>query len=190
MRKHLKQSLIVLGVVLLFISNPNAVFAQGNSQKNITVTIPDVGLIAVVGNQTTTVSFGLTGPTEAGLPFGGDDQYDSTVWLNYSSVVGQSKPKKDVYVKISNGTVPDGFELRVRAAPNNGQGKGNVGTSTGEISLTSSDQKIVDHIRTGYTGKGNGKGHRLIYHLLIDDIGSVSADDVTTLEITYTITDQ
>ncbi|MBI1307120.1 MAG: hypothetical protein GC181_11010 [Bacteroidetes bacterium] len=171
--------------LFLFIFNSSNTTAQHNTS----VTIPEVALISVQGVSGTTVYFGLTGPTEAGLGFEGGNQFDSTLWLNYSSVVGTSKPKKDVYVSISSGNLPGGFTLSVKAAPNNGNGNGNVGTSIGWITLTSSDQKIIENIRTGYTDKGNGKGHRLIYHLEIDNIGDVDADDQATLQITYTISD-
>lgn len=181
-----------------------SLWAQGNSNGNgngggngyayghgnTSVSIPEVAIVSVAGNGSTTVAFGLTGPTEAGRPFEGDDQYDSTLWLNYTSVRGTSKPKKDVYVKISSGTVPSGFTLRVKALSDAGHGNGGMGNPVnGWITLSSSDQKIIQNIHTGYTGNGHQNGHQLIYNLQIDDISSVDADDQASLEITYTITD-
>lgn len=179
----------LLTLSVLWIFSPNLSMAQGNSTQ-ISVNIPDVGLIAVASETGNTITLALEAPEEAGLPFTGTSASDSSLWLNYSSVVGRSKPKKDVYVKISGGSVPSGFALFVRAQPNNGNGNGNVGTSVGELQLSSSDQKIVDHIRTGYTGKGNGKGHRLVYRLEVNDVSLLDADADANIEITYTITDQ
>ncbi len=115
--------------------------------------------------------------------------YDSTLWLNYSAVKGASKPKKDVYVKILSGAVPSGFDLTVLARADNGSGGGNVGTPVGEITLTSTDQKLVNNVKSAYTGKGSGDGHRLIYRLLVTDMSLVDADDDATLSILYTIAD-
>lgn len=192
----------VLFACLILISP--SLWAQGNSNGNgngggngyayghgnTSVSIPEVAIVSVAGNGSTTVAFGLDAPAEAGQGFQGDDQYDSSLWLNYTTLTGTSNPKKDVYVKISSGSVPDGFNLRVKALSDVGNGNGGMGNPVnGWISLTSSDQKIIQNIHTGYTGKGHQNGHQLIYNLQIDDLSSVDADDQASLEITYTIMD-
>lgn len=172
-------------------------FAQGNSNGNgngggngyafgLGVNIPEVSIIALRSASSTSISLGLTGPAEAGL--GATNTADSSIWINYTFVKGKnSRPKAKVYAKISAGSVPSGMNLNVEAKPATSHGKGNKGTSTGEITLTSSDQAIIENIKSANTGNGANMGHNLVYSLDLTNYSIVNYTAPVVLTIVYTI---
>jgi hypothetical protein len=85
--------------------------------------------------------------------------------------------------------VPSGTELNVTATTPNVHGKGNKGQSSGEVTLNTTDQKVLENIKSSHTGVGVGKGSNLIYHLEVTDYALLDFDDDETLTILYTITD-
>ncbi|MBO6517862.1 MAG: hypothetical protein JJ975_15055, partial [Bacteroidia bacterium] len=93
--------------------------------------------------------------------------------------------------KISNNSVPGGMLLKVTAQSDAGNGDGKMGTSAGQITLTSSDQTVVNGIGSCYTGDGANNGHNLTYSLELDptagSYADIDFDEDVTLTITYTI---
>ena len=177
--------LLLLAVLCTFLTNDIQAQGWGN---NVSVNIPTVSLVAIRGATNTDISLGLTGPAEAGL--GATNQADSTMWLNYSFIKGKyTKTKNDVYVKIGSGTVPSGMDLKVKAKSSSNHGKGNKGVPVGEVTLTSSDQKLIKNIKSSHTGKGWGRGHNLVYTLDLANYNIVNYTTPIVLTITYTITD-
>ncbi|MFT5724897.1 MAG: hypothetical protein ACI9JN_002020 [Bacteroidia bacterium] len=172
---------------MLCICNLTWVSAQSLG-NGISVSIPSLFLVAIRGATNTDISLGLNGPAEAGLE--ATNTADSTMWINYSFLKGKySKTKSDVYVKIGAGTVPSGMALKVRAKSSSSHGKGNKGVPLGEITLTSSDQKIIQNIKSSHTGKGWGKGHNLVYSLDLTNYNIVNYTSPAVLTITYTVID-
>jgi len=72
--------------------------------------------------------------------------------------------RRTVSAKISSGSVPAGTTLQLVAAncttTNSG---GRLGTTTGTINLSSTDQQILKSIGTCYTGTGYNDGYQLTY---------------------------
>ena len=165
--------------------------AQGNGNGNawgLNVNIPPVGMIHLASETSTNVSLGIDGPGEAGL--GATNTADSSIWVNYTFIKGKnSRPKNHIYAKISNGSVPSGMTLKVYAKSATSHGKGKKGTPTGEITLSSTDQKLIENIKTAHTGRGVGKGHNLVYSLDLSNYNLANYTSATVLTITYTITD-
>ena len=68
-----------------------------------------------------------------------------------------------------------------------------MGSSSGGVTLTGSDQNVITGIGSAYTADGVNNGHKLTYVLsLAAAPGSYAAIDAaggTTIGITYTITD-
>lgn len=167
---------------------------NGNGKKTglIGVSMPQVAIINIAGTNGTSIDLALNAPAEAGLMVDLSDAVDSSIWINYTHIRGKfSRPKVDVYAKITNGTVPGGMDLKVKALNDVGAGAGNTGNPVGEITLSSTDQKIIQNIHTCYTGYGVNKGHQLVYRL---DVGGVNYadldfDESTTVTVEYTITD-
>jgi hypothetical protein len=181
----LKHLLLISGAICFFISSVNQVQAQS---KYLGINIPTVSLINIVGPTNTNVSLGLNGPGEAGL--GMKNTSDSTMWLNYTFLKGSvSRPKTSIYAKISNGSLPSGMKLYLTAKTATSYGLGNKGTSTGQITLNSTNQKVVQNVRSCYTGIGVGRGSNLVYDLDISNYSLTNYTAPIVLTITYTITD-
>ncbi len=174
--------------VFLF-SFSNKIWAQGNGNAwGLNVNIPAVAIIHLASQTNTNVSLGLNGPAEAGL--GATNTADSSIWVNYTFVKGKnSRPKNHIYAKISVGSVPSGMSLKVVAKSATSHGKGNKGTPTNEITLSSTDQKLIQNIKTSHTGRGPGKGHNLVYSLDLSNYQLANYTSAIVLTITYTISD-
>ena len=112
--------------------------------------------------------FSFHTPLEAGEPLE-TELVDSSAWINYS-VVKSSKHKslKNVYVRFEQNMLPRGLRLEIKANPYSGQGKGQHGTSTGRIEVTTNQHILIRDIATCYTGTGLYSGHQLVYYLSVD----------------------
>lgn len=177
-------------MVFLFLQSVEA-NAQGNGNGNawgLGIKIPTVSLIHLASSTNTNVSLGLDGPGEAGL--GATNTADSSIWINYTFLKGKwTRPKNHIYVRISSGSMPSGMSLKVKAKSATTHGKGNKGAPVGEVVLTGSDQKLIQNIKSSYTGRGAGKGHNLVYSLDLTNYSLSNYSGATTLTITYTISD-
>jgi len=166
---------------------------DNNDAHNITITIPEVALLDIEPSGSNTITMGPTAPTEAGDPLDFSASTNNTLWMNYSSIIGSTtEPSRDVTVAITTGTVPGGMTLKVVAANDAGNGAGNVGTPTSEVTLSSTAQNIVTGVKSCYTGDGTNNGHQLTYTLSLTapaNYGDLDFDDATTLTVTYTLSD-
>ncbi len=184
------KKLVVLSIALMM--SFGMVYAvSGDTETDnhvVKLSIPEVALLDLEGN--TSVTLTPTAPTEAGEAFDFSSATSSAVWVNYSSVVAAAKARS-VSVQITDGVVPNGLTLTVVAGTDAGQGKGNVGSSAGTITLSSDAQTLISNVRSCWTGTGASKGHNLTYALDLtseDNYGDLANAD-TDIEITYTISD-
>jgi len=180
-------ALATLGVV--FALNVKAQADDEDADHTVAISIPEVAILDLEG--TTAISLNVDAPTEAGEAVDFSNAKDSSIWVNYSSIVGASETSRTVSAKISNNSVPAGMLLKVTAAADAGNGDGTMGSSSGQITLTSSDQKVITGIGSCYTGDGSNNGHNLRYSLELDptagSYANIDFDDDVTLTITYTI---
>ena len=157
----------------------------------VRVKVPKVALLDIESNGSKTITLAPTAPEEAGEFLDFSKSNNDDLWVNYSSVIG-NKGKRKVVVAITDGKVPGGMELFVRADNANG-GKGALGYSSGKVKLTRTPNELIKNIGSSYTENGPRKGHKLNYELRLGkDANSVSKlnfDDANTLTITYTLTD-
>ncbi len=70
--------------------------------------------------------------------------------------------------------------LKVTAGADAGNGDGTMGSSAGQVTLTSSYQTVISGIGSAYTADGANNGHNLTY-------AQIDFDEDVTLTITYTI---
>ena len=185
-----KLAIISLSMLAALVINNRAFSQTPDSTKSshvINFGIPKVALVDVEPSSNNTISITATAPTEAGLPivFSGTD---STLWLNYSSII-KTTPNK-VSVKAST-TIP-GIDLKVKAGNATQTGDGTYGTAASVITLSTSDQDIVTGIGSCYTGDGVNKGHNLLYTMAQNgNAGAYAAiqyQTATPITVTYTIT--
>lgn len=189
------QKLFFVAVIVL---SANATFAQVDSKVAthlVTISIPEVALLDLeVATGTTAITLAGTAPTEAGLPMTfGAAATNATIWMNYSSIVGSTKPTKNITAKISSG-LPTGLKLTVEAATFSGTGKGTTGATSGAVDLDATDRSVVTGIGSAYTGDGATNGHLLTYKLNYATTETANYKDlrfdaVPLLTITYTLSD-
>jgi len=168
-------------------------YAQENQGSHkINLTIPEVALINVYSNSA--VSLGNNAVVEAGKPLN-IEETDNSVWINYSSIVGsQTQPGRDITVRVSEGTIPDGVKLYVKVAKDMGAGAGKMGKpiSTAQ-ELTANPMTIITDIGSAYTGAGANKGNNVQYTLKLSDEPNAYAkldfDQSSTVVINYTLSD-
>ena len=183
-------ALAALGVV--FALNTNAQTDDKDDNHTVSINIPEVAILDLEGK--TAISLNVEAPTEAGEAVDFSKAKDSSIWLNYSSIVSKKENSRDVSVKISKNDVPDGMLLKVTASSDAGNGDGTMGKSTGTVTLTNKDQKVIDGIGSCYTGDGEKNGHNLNYSLELDptkgSYADIDFDQDVTLTITYTISNK
>lgn len=176
--------------------------AQDNGTDNhkVNVMIPQIALLDIetsAGSKDIVLS--VAAPTEAGEGIVLTGATNNALWLNYTSIVNKNVSSanitRKVSVKISNGTVPGGLDLKVASAAATADGKGTKGTAVGSaLTLSGTDQDIITAIGSAWTGNGSGKGHQLTYSLAESNSGNsfnlLDNDlDDTQLTITYTISE-
>jgi hypothetical protein len=133
------------------------------------------------------IQLSITAPVEAGLAAQGNT--DNTKWLNYTCCLKSSDADRFITVSIGSGIVPVGLRLSLTASSYSGSGAGTLGTSSGTLTLSTTDQTLISGIRGAYTGNGTGNGHRLTYQLEITNYSQLNFDNSTTIQIVYTIVD-
>ena len=181
-------ALAALGVAFAFNTNAQD---DADDSHTVSISIPEVAILDLEAKGSSVVSLSVEAPTEAGEAVDFSKAKNDDVWINYSSIVGKSENTRDVTAKISANSVPDGMLLKVTAAKDAGNGDGTMGSSAGEITLSSSDQKVITGIGSSYTADGAGNGHNLQYSLELDpskgSYAKIDFDQDVKLEITYTI---
>jgi hypothetical protein len=144
------------------------------------------------GGANANFTFNVTPPAEAGEGFGSNPlATNNNTWLNYSCAVRNVVSRK-VQVRISSGSIPNGFELTLQVSGASGAGGGTLGTATGStIVLSNSEQDIITGIQGAYTGNGANNGHQLTYSLNYTGIGGfgVVFQSTSVINISYTILD-
>lgn len=183
----------IIYFLLAFLINAS-VWAQdgSNDQQTVQIVIPEVAIIDLEAVSGTSITLSVDAPTEAGAPVSFANAVDSSVWLNYSSIIGShTEATRAISARISSGSVPSGMKLVVVASNDAGNGDGKLGSSSGEVTLSSINQTVVSGIGSCYTGTGASNGRRLKYQLKLNEAGgsyaSIDFDESTTLTITYTI---
>ena len=187
---------LFIAAALLFATT--AINAQSLEQRtdshNVTIGIPEVALLDL---ESTTgeneIELTATAPTEAGdkVEF---NQEDSTLWINYSSIVG-TDATREVSVQITDGDVPAGLELSVVAKADAEQGEGTTGSVSGDAIVLNGNSAatIIEGVGSAYTGNGANKGHNLTYKIAqsndSDSYSKLNFEQSQTLTITYTLSD-
>ena len=181
---------IALFLFLIVFGNLSAQDNQGSHKINLS--IPEVALINVYSNDN--INLGNTSVIEAGQAINMEDTNNS-VWINYSSIIGSpSQPGRDISIRISEGSIPDGVKLYVKVAKDMGAGAGEMGkpiSTTQE--LNENPLTIITDIGSAYTGAGANKGNNVQYTLKLSDEPNTYAklefDQSNILVINYTLTD-
>ena len=152
---------------------------------NVGLTLPEVALLDIEPNNSA-VSLVLNSPTEAGS-FVKNTLVSSAKWINYTSAVSLGKTR-NVLVHIEYGSTPSGTVLKAMCSASSG-GKGALGTSTGNITISNVPQKIIAGIGPAATGNGANFGHSISYILEVTDVGKLNFNTSGTLGLIFTLID-
>jgi hypothetical protein len=190
----MKKFTLSIALFSIFVGSFNAQAANDDKKAshNITVGIESHALVGLSSEDAITLQPAAPDVAGDGLDFSAGSTTNSSIWLNYSSII--SKSSNSISVSMIGDDLPNGVTIELLAADDAKKGKGKVGTSTGKgIELEEGkDKVIISDIKNGYTGTGINAGHQLTYTLKMDDTGDNYADltakDFTTT-ITYTITE-
>lgn len=188
----MKQNYITY-LFLIFIAN--SVFCQKSNEKNhqINIGIPEVALISV-HNGNSLINLQGSNVTKAGKKVIFNVE-DSSTWINYSSIIGSiGESSRFVTLEISEGKVPDGLELLVKASKDVGEGNGQLGKPANSRQILDQNPiKIIENIGSCYTGVGTNKGHNISYLLKLsgeeNSYSKLDFDQSQTIAITYTLSD-
>jgi hypothetical protein len=184
-----------LAILSLFFVSATALeaIAQDTQTDNhqITVVIPNVALLDLESSVSKNFSatFTQATPAEAGAKITTPAD-NADLWLNYSSILpttGAGSTSRRVDVKAS--AVVAGVTISVLANTAT-TGFGTKGTPTTAVTLTTTDQPIINTIGSVYTVSGPNNGHKLTYSFAALDAnyGSLRAGS-SVVTVTYTLAD-
>jgi hypothetical protein len=187
----MKKLSVIIATVLFSFGVANA---EGNdtneASHGVNITIPTVALVDVEGvdGEATTINLAPDVTSlEAGAAVNFSDATDNSLWLNYTSIIASDQDERNITAEIEN-TLPAGISLNLSAGGIS-TGNGNLGTSAGTITLTTSGKNLVTGIGSGYTESGFEKGHQLTYSLDMDNESYAAlASGSYNVTVTYTIT--
>jgi hypothetical protein len=179
--KHINR--ILLAVLVVSISTA---YSQSNTDNHqVSIVIPEIAMLDIESAGSNDISLTMVAPTDAGETIA--DQTDNSLWLNVTSIV-TSSGTRDISVKLDNAIT--GLDLKVVSLDYSGSGFGSWGTAQSEIILSSTDQILVDDLRSGYTFNGAGNGYNLTYTASPQadaDFGDLVAN-TENITVTYTLT--
>ena len=114
---------------------------------------------------------------------------NNTKWINFTSSLSKNAAPRNISVRIEDGKVPPGINLKLKTESYSGSGKGKLGVNSDIISLSKKSQSIVTEIGGAYTGYGTNNGYKITYLLEIYDYKLLNMDDSDVLTISLTLTD-
>lgn len=155
------------------------------NNKTINIALPIRAIVDI--EPSTNVNLTFISPVEAGTPLT-INSLNATKWINYTSIVSSVGLNRKITARISQ-TIP-GINIRLSVANATGNGSGVLGTSMAinPITLSQTEQTIINGIRGAYTGDGINNGHLLNLSASIQNYADVVRTD-TTISITYTISE-
>lgn len=154
------------------------------ASTTVTMTLPVVTLMDIEPAGSITLSF--TAPTEAGNALTAPAP-NTSKWINYTSAIASGGLTRRITASVNK--LIAGVNIRVQAAAASGAGGGTLGTSSGQVILTTTPATIISGIGGAYTGNGTNNGHALTLSLATNTYANLQAQANTAIIITYTITE-
>lgn len=116
----------------------------------------------------------------------------SALYLQYTSVKASSGTPRTIKAQITTGAVPAGFGITATATTPSSTGvTGDTGATNGTQTITdASAVTVITNIGSGYTGIAAGNGSNVTYAAAIGTVASLQAASLTTLTVTYTLSNE
>ena len=168
--------------------------AQDNNyaSTNINISIPEVALLDLEYDNSSTIILSPNSPTEAGASLDFINAENSSVWINYSSIVGNKTHRNREVTAFVEGNLPKGLKLKLNVSSDAGQGAGKMGIPLNNILLSNQAQPILKNIGSCFTGNGPQNGHLVSYSIDLKENDSYSLlefDNETMVTVVYTLTE-
>jgi hypothetical protein len=188
-----KVTLKVITVLALSVLTANTFAATTGkvAKHDVKVSINAHSLVGI--SSTNQIELNPVAPLVAGegLNFDTEPSSNSSIWLNYSSIIDESY--NSISVSMDGDKLPEGVTIEVVAGNDAGKGMGEVGQSSNEpVVLDKKAQTLISEIKNCYTGKGDGAGHQLTYSLKMkqttENYKALTSGSYTAT-VLYTITD-
>lgn len=154
------------------------------ASTSVTMTLPIVTLVGIEPSGNITLNF--TAPASAGNALEVSSP-DTSKWINYTSAIASGGLSRRITASISK-LIP-GVNIKLQVAAATGAGGGTLGTSSGQVILTTTPVTIINGIGGAYTGNGSNNGHAITLSLATNTYASLEAQTSTPVVITYTITE-
>ncbi|SFI80634.1 hypothetical protein [Myroides guanonis] len=168
--------------LLLFLCGTYFLIAQTGS-RSVSFNLSEVALLDVEP-AASYINLAMNIPTEAGKAVS-MPEVNVTKWLNYTSAIRTGAPKRSVSAQVDQ--LIEGVTLKLQTGTASGSGGGLLGTSAGNVVLTTSPAVIIIGIGGAYTGIGINNGHLLSFSLEVNDYKKLVQTTDKIITITYTI---
>lgn len=168
---------------IAFCTVSGSIYSQ-TASTTVSLTLPVVTLMDIEPTGSITLNF--TRPTEAGNALVAPTP-NTSKWINYTSAITSGGLTRRITASVN--TVIPGVNIRIQAAAASGAGGGTLGTSAGQVTLTTTPTTIISGIGGAYTGNGANNGHALTISLATNTYANLQAQANTAIVITYTITE-
>lgn len=173
---------------LLFVAHlASAQWEEG--QINVLFSLPEIALVDIEPSFNNSIHFTIVPSAESGGSPVVKESAEQQLWINYSSALSGDGNSRKIVAEISNGQLPKGVELLLEASGYSGNGDGNLGQPSGEVSLGTQPRPVITSIGNCYTGDGINNGHSLSFSLNIVSYSEIQANQASEFTILYTITD-
>lgn len=190
MKKVTLKVITVLAISVLT-ANTFAADLKKEAEHEVKVSIKAHSLVGI--SSTNQIELQPGAPVEAGegLNFDAASSNNSSIWLNYSSIIDELA--NSISVSMDGDVLPQGVTIELVAGNDASEGMGEVGQSSNvPVVLKNEAQTLISGIKNCYTGTGAGAGHQLTYSLKMEQTTEnykVLTSDSFTTTILYTITD-
>ncbi|MCJ7933629.1 MAG: hypothetical protein MUW56_08315 [Chryseobacterium sp.] len=177
--------MILIRSILLIVSFilSGSMYSQ-TATSTVTMALPVVTLMDIEPTGNVTLNF--TAPTEAGNAIGNPTP-NTSKWINYTSAVAPGGLTRRITAAVTSTIL--GINIRLQAAAASGAGGGTLGTSSGQVILTTTPVTVISGIGGAYTGNGTNNGHALTISLVPSNYANLAAQSNTAITIVYTITE-
>ena len=141
----------------------NFIVGGGQRSNFATLSLQPIAIVDAEPDPSNTISFGLSSSTlEAGLPATGVGGIatNENIWLNYTYRASNLANAK-IYVR-TNQIVPAGIVLKIQVIAATSIGGSYIANqNSSPITLSTTEQILINSFASGYTGNGLGTGYNL-----------------------------
>jgi len=171
-------------LLIIFTLSGNA-FAQTQAAHNNYITLPEIALLDIEPN-TSDVILEFEAPSSPGEQLVSVE--GSSKWINYTATQSIGGSHKNITAQVSSASNIPGLSVDLVVSSYQGGGKGELGSSVGRITLSTTAQTIINGIGGCYTRSGNNRGHKIDYSAEITDYSLFEVPSSASMEIIFTLT--